>query len=146
MYEFCIPGASVLVLSKENDILFHHQIRELIVPKIKFKARKLQLDWWYVTQCAQQNANGLQTVGKNLPSLPPSTMGPIWQPAQWINQKWQTLHPACELCHRLLSHACLGLYLGLSQSSPRLLAWSSPQLPDGTHFTLAVPLGETKRN
>jgi len=44
MYEFCIPGASVLVLSKENDILFHHQIRELIVPKIKFKARKLQLD------------------------------------------------------------------------------------------------------
>lgn len=78
--------------------------------------------------------------------LPPlSTMGPIWQPAQWINQMWQTLHPACELCHRLLSHACLGLYLGPSQSSPRLLAWF-PQLPAGTHFMLAVPLGETKRN
>lgn len=41
---FCIPGASARVPGKENDILFHHQIRELIVPKIKFRARKLQLD------------------------------------------------------------------------------------------------------
>lgn len=44
MPEFCIPGASVHLPDKENDILFHHQIRELIVPKIKFRARKLQLD------------------------------------------------------------------------------------------------------
>lgn len=89
---------------------------------------------------------GFKRLARISSPLPPlSTMGPIWQPAQWINQMWQTLHPACKLCHRLLSHACLGLYLGLSQSSPRLLAWF-PQLPAGTHFMLAVPLGETKRN
>lgn len=44
MSKFCIPGTSVHVSGKENDILFHYQITEFIEPRIKFKARKLQLD------------------------------------------------------------------------------------------------------
>lgn len=79
------------------------------MPKIKFRARKLQLDWWYVTQCLQQKPQGLQRVGKKLvlvsPLPPPSTVGAAWQPVPWINQRCQTSRPVCQSCRRLLSQA-----------------------------------------
>jgi len=72
------PWCSVHVPGKENYILFHRQIRELVVPKIKFRARKLQLDMWCITQCLQQKNQGfkgLAKAGTPLSSSPTESCG-----------------------------------------------------------------------
>lgn len=53
-----------------------------MLPKIKFRARKLQLDWWFVTSA---KTRGLQRVGKKLVLITPV-------PAQglWIDLRCQT--------------------------------------------------------
>lgn len=139
------PWCFCAILSKENDILFHHQIRELIVPKIKFKARKLQLDWWYVTLCTakcKQASNGWQESHLLFHHWVPWDLYGSLLSGSIRRGRPCIQHASCATgcCHTLA-----WAYLGLSQSSPRLLAWS-PQLPAGTHVMLAVPLGETKRN